>query len=84
MAADPANATKAKGIKPVRSDARLRVIATAGFADYALLDSGEGRKLERFGRFTVERPEPQALWRPALEPSALAGGRCHLQEHQCR
>jgi 23S rRNA (cytosine1962-C5)-methyltransferase len=46
----------------------LRVIATPGFADYALLDSGDGRKLERFGRFTVERPESQALWRPVLEP----------------
>ena len=48
--------------------AKLDVVATAGFADYALLDSGDGRKLERFGRFTVERPEPQALWRPVLEP----------------
>jgi 23S rRNA (cytosine1962-C5)-methyltransferase len=48
----------------------LRVIATPGFADYGLLDSGDGRKLERFGRFTVERPEPQALWRPVLEPGA--------------
>jgi 23S rRNA (cytosine1962-C5)-methyltransferase len=48
--------------------ADLRVIATPGFADYALLDSGDGRKLERFGRFTVERPESQALWRPVLEP----------------
>ena len=46
----------------------LRVIATPGFPDYALLDSGDGRKLERFGRFTVERPESQALWRPVLEP----------------
>jgi 23S rRNA (cytosine1962-C5)-methyltransferase len=46
----------------------LRVLATAGFADYALLDSGDGRKLERFGRFVVDRPEPQALWRPACEP----------------
>jgi 23S rRNA (cytosine1962-C5)-methyltransferase len=46
----------------------LYVIATAGFEDYALLDSGDGLKLERFGRFTVERPEPQALWRPRLEP----------------
>jgi 23S rRNA (cytosine1962-C5)-methyltransferase len=46
----------------------LRVIATAGFADYALLDSGHGRKLERFGRFTVDRPEPQAMWQQALEP----------------
>jgi 23S rRNA (cytosine1962-C5)-methyltransferase len=42
----------------------LQVIATAGFADYALLDSGRGRKLERFGRITVDRPEPQALWQP--------------------
>ena len=57
----------------MRSDVRLRVIATAGFADYALLDSGEGRKLERFGRFTVERPEPQALWRPSLEPGRWLG-----------
>jgi len=42
---------------------RLEVIRTAGPADYALLDSGEGRKLERFGTVIVDRPEPQALWR---------------------
>jgi 23S rRNA (cytosine1962-C5)-methyltransferase len=47
---------------------RLTVLATPGFPDYALLDSGHGRKLERFGNVTVERPEPQALWRQALEP----------------
>jgi 23S rRNA (cytosine1962-C5)-methyltransferase len=46
----------------------LRVLSTAGFADYALLDSGDGRKLERFGQVIVDRPEPQALWRPILEP----------------
>jgi 23S rRNA (cytosine1962-C5)-methyltransferase len=46
----------------------LRVIATPGFADYTLLDSGNGRKLERYGRFSVDRPEPQAMWQPALEP----------------
>ena len=34
--------------------------------DYALLDSGHGRKLERYGRVTVDRPEPQALWAPSL------------------
>jgi 23S rRNA (cytosine1962-C5)-methyltransferase len=42
---------------------RLEVIRTPGPADYALLDSGEGRKLERFGTVVVDRPEPQALWR---------------------
>ena len=44
---------------------RLQLIETAGFADYALLDSGAGRKLERFGPIVVDRPEPQALWTPA-------------------
>jgi 23S rRNA (cytosine1962-C5)-methyltransferase len=33
---------------------------------YELLDSGEGRKLERFGDFVVSRPDPQALWRKSL------------------
>lgn len=30
--------------------------------DYALLDSGEGEKLERFGTYIIRRPDPQALW----------------------
>src|SRR5262245_2816743 len=65
-----AKAGFAGGLSPAGSGPLLRVIATTGFPDYALLDSGNGRKLERFGRFTVERPESQALWRPALEPGA--------------
>ena len=32
---------------------------------YALLDSGDGHKLERFGAQTVIRPDPQAFWPPA-------------------
>lgn len=44
----------------------LRLVETAGFAGYALLDSGSGRKLERFGAVVVDRPEAQALWRPQL------------------
>jgi 23S rRNA (cytosine1962-C5)-methyltransferase len=51
-----------------KSASCLRVISTAGFTDYALIDSGHGRKLERFGRFLVDRPEPQAMWQPRLEP----------------
>jgi 23S rRNA (cytosine1962-C5)-methyltransferase len=45
--------------------ATLDVVATDGGSDYALLDSGNGRKLERFGKFSVDRPEPQAMWQPA-------------------
>jgi 23S rRNA (cytosine1962-C5)-methyltransferase len=35
------------------------------WADYGLLDTGNGRKLERYGRFRFIRPEPQAMWTPA-------------------
>ncbi|MCJ7826347.1 class I SAM-dependent methyltransferase [Patescibacteria group bacterium] len=30
--------------------------------DYALLDSGDGEKLETFSGYTVIRPDPRALW----------------------
>ena len=43
------------------------VMAGEGWSDYALLDSGGGRKLERYGNFRFIRPEPQALWRPRLD-----------------
>ena len=33
--------------------------------EYALLDSGHGRKLERFGSITLDRPCAQAVWNPA-------------------
>jgi 23S rRNA (cytosine1962-C5)-methyltransferase len=46
------------------------VMRTQGWMDYGLLDSGGGRKLERYGRFTVVRPEPQCLWSPALPAQA--------------
>ena len=36
------------------------------FSDYSLIDTGEGEKLERFGAFTLRRPEPQAIWRKTL------------------
>ena len=39
---------------------------TPQWTDYELLDSGDGKKLERFGEFTLVRPEPQARWGAAL------------------
>ncbi len=45
-----------------------QVLRTQGWADYGLVDSGDGRKLERYGRWTVVRPEPQCLWSPSLRP----------------
>ncbi len=51
--------------RPALSDAPL-VLRTRAWGDYALVDSGDGRKLERYGGVSVVRPEPQCLWRPAL------------------
>ena len=34
------------------------------WADYRLLDSGNGAKLEQVGAYRFVRPEPQALWAP--------------------
>lgn len=31
--------------------------------NYELIDSGDGRKLERFGKFVTDRPDPQVLWK---------------------
>ena len=42
------------------------MLETAGWDDYALLDSGHGRKLERYGRYRIVRPEEQAIWTPRL------------------
>ncbi|MDP1544476.1 MAG: class I SAM-dependent methyltransferase [Anaerolineales bacterium] len=38
--------------------------------DYELLDSGDGMKLERFGKYIFSRPESQAMWSRALPASA--------------
>lgn len=34
--------------------------------DYELIDSGDGRRLERFGDYILDRPDPEILWKKAL------------------
>ncbi len=41
----------------------------ASWPDYGLLDSGDGRKLERYGPYRFVRPEGQALWSPRFGES---------------
>jgi 23S rRNA (cytosine1962-C5)-methyltransferase len=53
----------------------VKMLETAGWDAYALLDSGEGRKLERYGSVVVDRPDAQAIWKrtsPALWDDAQA------------
>ena len=46
---------------------RLDVWQAPPLEGHALLDSGGGEKLERFGELVLRRPDPQALWAPRLE-----------------
>lgn len=39
---------------------------TPEWTEYELVDSGAGKKLERFGEFVLVRPEPQARWAAKL------------------
>jgi len=38
-------------------------LTAEGFNGYELLDSGEHMKLERFGAYTLARPDTQAIWK---------------------
>ena len=40
------------------------ILSGEGWADYGLIDSGHGRKLERYGPHRFIRPDAQALWTP--------------------
>jgi 23S rRNA (cytosine1962-C5)-methyltransferase len=44
----------------------LATLVAEPWPDYGLVDSGHGRKLERYGPYRFIRPEPQAMWAPAL------------------
>ena len=43
----------------------LLTLVAEPWDDYGLVDSGRGRKLERYGRYCFVRPDPQAMWDPA-------------------
>jgi len=45
----------------------LETIVAEPWVDWGLIDSGHGRKLERYGKVQVIRPEPQAMWAPASD-----------------
>jgi 23S rRNA (cytosine1962-C5)-methyltransferase len=44
----------------------LVTLVAEPWPDHGLMDSGHGRKLERYGPYSFVRPEPQAMWAPAL------------------
>jgi 23S rRNA (cytosine1962-C5)-methyltransferase len=44
----------------------IKIIKPSAWNDYELIDTGKGEKLERYGRYILRRPEPQALWQKHL------------------
>jgi 23S rRNA (cytosine1962-C5)-methyltransferase len=47
--------------------APFSLLEATRWKDYALLDSGDGLKLERFGKYVFVRPESQAMWKRKLD-----------------
>lgn len=44
----------------------MQLLYPQHWVDYELIDSGDYEKLERFGKYVIRRPEPQAVWRKSL------------------
>ena len=44
----------------------FQFLSAQNWADYTLVDSGNGKKLEQFGPHLLVRPEPEAVWTPVL------------------
>lgn len=44
----------------------MKLLHPSSWKDYELIDSGDFEKLERFGKYTLIRPEPQAIWKKVL------------------
>lgn len=45
----------------------ILAFAPSNWQDYELLDCGNFEKLERFGKYVLRRPEPQAVWSPVKD-----------------
>ena len=41
----------------------MDVLQTNGWDQYELIDSGDGYRLEKFGKYTLQRPDPQVIWK---------------------
>lgn len=44
----------------------IQMLSPPTWGEYELIDTGGGKKIERFGSYTLTRPDTQALWSPAL------------------
>ncbi len=47
----------------------MELLTSTDWNEYELIDTGNREKLERFGKYILIRPEPQAVWQKALPES---------------
>ena len=45
----------------------MTILSTKGWDDYQLIDSGEELRLERWDKYYLVRPDPQAIWKKKRE-----------------
>ena len=60
---------------------RPALILADRWRDYQLIDCGDGMKQERWGEFTLVRPDPQIIWPrhgPVGQAATPWGGRWHF------
>lgn len=53
----------------MKASPTFTLLEATNWRDYELLDSGDGQKLERFGKYIFSRPESQAMWSRTLSAS---------------
>ena len=58
---------------------QINLLESDNWMDYELLDSGDGQKMERFGRFVFVRPEVQAIWKKRLPPESWQAAHANFQ-----
>lgn len=54
---------------PAQTQPNMLYLSSDDWEDYALLDSGNEGKLERFGPYVTARPEAKAFWSRSLDPA---------------
>ena len=74
--------TRRKGALP--AEKLPLILEVAPNDDYALIDSGAGRKLEQYGPYRIVRPEGQAIWQPALAARGMGERRRDLHRRHRR
>jgi 23S rRNA (cytosine1962-C5)-methyltransferase len=47
----------------------MELLTNTNWTEYELIDTGNREKLERFGKYILIRPEPQAVWQKSLPES---------------